>query len=81
MATQVLNCTTFEERFEYIGDKGSAVYKCGVRIKDFRPEDFGLWRCDVWNYYDGTNKWKNYASTTSKIFGVEEEKNATTIIR
>merc|ERR1712117_354151 len=78
---KVLNCTAFEKRYEYIGDKGSAVYKCGVRIKDLRPEDFGEWTCDVWNYYDGTNKWRSYAPMAEKTFQVEEEKNATTIIR
>ena len=76
-----LNCTDFEGRFEYIGDRGSSVYKCGVRVKNFRKEDYGEWKCDVWSYYDGSNKWRNYASTTSKSFQVEEEKNATTIIR
>ena len=76
-----LNCTDFEGRFEYIGDRGSTVYKCGVRVKNFRKEDYGEWKCDVSSYYDGSNKWRNYASTTSKSFQVEEEKNATTIIR
>ena len=81
MPSQVLNCTAFEDRFEYIGDRGSAVYKCGVRIKDVRLEDFTRWKCNVWNYYDGTNKWKNYATAVSHDMRVEEEKNATTIIR
>ena len=78
---QVANCTAFEDRFEYIGDRGSTVYKCGVRIKDFRPEDFGRWWCNVFSYYDGTNKWRTYATAKSKIIHVEEEKNVTTIIR
>ena len=68
-------------RFLYTGDKGSSVYKCGFDVKNIQPEDYGEWRCDVWSYYDGSNKWRSYASTTSKTFQVEEEKNATTIIR
>ena len=68
-------------RFLYTGDKGSSVYKCGFDVKNIQPEDYGEWRCDVWSYYDGSNKWRSYASTTSMTFQVEEEKNATTIIR
>ena len=65
---QVLNCTDFEGRFEYIGDEGATVYKCGVRVKNLRPEDFGRWKCDVWQYYDGSNKWRSYAASKSKSF-------------
>ena len=68
-------------KFLYTGDKGSSVYKCGFDVKNIQPEDYGEWRCDVWSYYDGSNKWRSYASTTSMTFQVEEEKNATTIIR
>merc|ERR1712039_955202 len=80
-----LNCTDVDKqmplRFLYTGDKGSSVHKCGFDVKNIQPEDYGEWRCDVWSYYDGSNKWRSYASTTSKTFQVEEEKNTTTIIR
>merc|ERR1712039_783534 len=80
-----LNCTDVDKqmplRFLYTGDKGSSVYKCGFDVKNIQPEDYGEWRCDVWSYYDGSNKWRSYSSLTSKTFQVEEEKNATTIIR
>ena len=75
------DCGDFEGRFEYIGDKGSSVYKCGVRVKDIVPEDLGEWKCDVWQYYDGSNQWRDYASATSKSFQVGEAKSAPEVIR
>ena len=61
---------------EYIGDKGSAVYKCGIRIKNARSEDAGQWKCDITAYQDGTNKWKNWkrarsGTTASRMFEVD----------
>ena len=53
-------CSDFTGRFEYIGDKGSYVYKCGIRLRDIRPEEAGEWKCDITGYYDGKNKWKQY---------------------
>ena len=69
---KVGECGDFEGRFEYTGDRGSSVYKCGVRIKGVRPGEDGEWKCDVTEYYDGTNKWKSYAETASKSFQVRE---------
>ena len=72
---------TVSPKFEYTGDRGSSVYKCGVRVKDIGPEDLGEWKCDVWQYYDGSNQWRDYASATSKSFQVGEAKSATEVIR
>ena len=63
-------CDAFAGRVEYIGDKGSSVYKCGVRIRDVRPEEAGQWRCDITSYYDGSNKWQSYGTTASRTFEV-----------
>ena len=71
-------CDDFEGRFEYIGDKGSSVYKCGIKVKNVRPEERGEWRCDITSYYDGYNKWKSYGTTVSKKFNVEVEIKTTT---
>jgi len=71
-------CGDFEGRMEYIGDKGASVYKCGVRIKNVRPEEAGDWKCDITEYYDGTNKWQSYAATASKSFTVDVEIKTTT---
>ena len=62
---------SMNSNFEYIGDRGASVYKCGIRVKNVRPEEAGQWKCDITEYYDGTNKWKSYADTTSKSFDVE----------
>ena len=69
-------CDNFAGRVEYIGDKGSSAYKCGIRIKNITPEEAGQWRCDITSYYDGLNKWKSYQrdqsdTTASKTFEVE----------
>jgi len=69
-------CDDFKDRMEYIGDKGSAVYKCGIRIKNARSEDAGQWKCDITAYQDGTNKWKNWkrarsGTTASRMFEVD----------
>ena len=75
-------CSDFTGRFEYIGDKGSYVYKCGIRLRDFRPEEAGEWKCDITGYYDGKNKWKQYqkdqGETASKSFYVAIEIKTTT---
>lgn len=75
---KVGDCGDFEGRMEYIGDKGASVYKCGVRIKNVRPEEAGDWKCDITEYYDGTNKWQSYADTASKSFTVDVEIKTTT---
>ena len=72
------DCGDFKGRFEYIGDKGSSVYKCGVRVKNVRPEDAGQWKCDITSYYDGSNKWKSYGTSASKSFTVDVEIKTTT---
>jgi len=79
---KVGECSDFAGRFEYIGDKGSSVYKCGIRVKDVRPEEAGEWKCDITGYYDGKNKWKQYqkdqGETASKSFQVDVEIKTTT---
>ena len=62
---KVGKCSDFADRFEYIGNKGAAVYKCGIRLK-VRPEDAGEWKCDITGYYNG------YNYTISPLRDVEE---------
>ena len=71
-------CDAFAGRVEYIGDKGSSVYKCGVRIKNVTPEEAGQWRCDITSYYDGSNKWQSYGTKVSRTFEVDVEIKTTT---
>ena len=54
----VTNCTSFEGRFEYLGEYEN--YKCGIRIQDFRFEDSGEWRCDIESYTWGGEKGNGY---------------------
>ena len=78
------NCSDFAGRFEYIGDKKSSgyLYKCGIRLKDIRPEDAGEWKCDITGYYDGYDQWKQWqkdqGKTASKSFHVNVTAMTTT---
>ena len=66
------NCNDFGDRFTYIGDRGSSVYKCGILITDMTPKDEGEWNCDIWGYSGGSNKSykKSSVSHVSKSFEV-----------
>ena len=39
----VNDCSSFEGRFEYLGDYDN--FKCGIRVHNIVPEDSGLWMC------------------------------------
>ena len=72
------NCNDFEGRFAYIGDRAASVYKCGILVKDMSPEDEGEWKCDIWGYYDGSNRYRSSVSKVSKSFEVDIEVKTTT---
>ena len=71
---KVGNCSDFAGRFKYIGNMGSSVFKCGIRLMDFRREEAGEWRCDITGYVDGKNKRKQYqkdrGETASQSFDI-----------
>ena len=72
------NCNDFGGRFTYIGDRGSSVYKCGIHIKDMKPDDEGEWKCDIWGYYNGYNTDKSSVGHVTKSFDVHIEVGTTT---
>ena len=49
----VTNCTSFEGRFEYLGDFEK--YECGIRIHQVGYDESGNWTCDMESYtrYEG----------------------------
>ena len=72
------NCNDFGGRFTYIGDRGNAAYNCGIRVNNMSSKDEGQWKCYVWSYYDGYNKWRSYATRDSKSYEVHIEVKTTT---
>jgi len=72
------NCNDFEGRFAYIGDRAASAYKCGILVKDMSPEDEGKWKCEIWGYYDGSNRYRSSVSKVSKSFEVDIEVKTTT---
>ena len=67
---KTLGCEDFADRdIKFYGDydygwhsiKNTHLYECGIKLADARPEDAGLWSCQMNQYYDGTNKWLQYS--------------------
>ena len=62
------NCTDFEGRFEYLGDYDN--FKCGIRLRDVRPDEAGEWTCELENYYYAETK-RGYGYEVRKSFQID----------
>ena len=49
------------------------MYKCGVRIRDLRPEEAGEWRCEMEEYHDGKGGRRGKSPRDRKSFYIDVE--------
>ena len=71
-----LDCADYQDRAHFNGDYNE--YNCGIKLKNVKLEDAGLWSCELESYHAGKYRGYGYQVKGEMVLEVEPKVTTTT---